>query len=111
METLRQHSVPSRSWPFTFWFILLGMLVIAATTISTQPPRAKQPSGATQPSGAANEETVVATHSRGVLYVTIPYQATHSGAGRLTVEVLDPEDKVLGYAEQHIETVAGRGRG
>jgi hypothetical protein len=104
METFQRHRDPSRSRAFTFWFILLGTVVIAATIISTQPSRA------TQPSGAANEETVVATHSHGVLYVTIPYQAEHSGAGRLSVEVLDPEDQVLGREVRQIEIAAGKGQ-
>ena len=103
MQTFPRHSDPSGSGPSTIWFMLLGTVVVAATIIATRP------SGATQ-LRAASEETVVATHSRGVLYVTIPYQAGHSGTGRLKVEVLDPEDKVLGYAEHHIETVAGKGR-
>src|SRR5258706_6654898 len=104
METFRGHSDPSQSRPFTFLFILLGTVVIAATIVSTQPSRA------TQPSGAAIEETVIATHSHGALYVTIPYQSVHSGTGRLSVEVLDPEDQVLGREERHIEIAAGKGQ-
>jgi hypothetical protein len=104
METFQRHSDPSRSRPFTFCFILLSVVVIATTIISTQP------SGATQPSAAANEETVVATHSHGVLYVTIPYQSGHSGAGRLSVEILDPEDQVLGREVRHIEIASGKGQ-
>src|SRR5712671_4792170 len=98
METFRRHSDPSRTRPFSFWFILLGAVAIAATIISTQP------------SGAAIEETVIATHSHGALYVTIPYQSVHSGAGRLSVEILDPEDQVLGREERHIEIAAGKGQ-
>src|SRR6267154_563033 len=98
METFRRHSDPSQTRPFTFWFILLGAVAIAATIISTQP------------SGAASEETVIATHSHGALYVTIPYQSVHSGAGRLSVEILDPEDQVLGREERHIEIAAGKGQ-
>ena len=52
---------------------------------------------------AAGDETVVATYSRGVLRVTLPYQLPRAGDGRLTVEVLDPEDRVLGRLEQHVE--------
>jgi A-macroglobulin TED domain/Alpha-2-macroglobulin family/MG2 domain/A-macroglobulin receptor binding domain/Alpha-2-macroglobulin bait region domain/Carboxypeptidase regulatory-like domain len=103
METFRGHSDPSRTRPFTLWFILLSIVVTAAIVISTQPSRA------TQPSAATNEETVVATHSHGALHVTIPYEAKRSGAGRLTVEVLDPEDQVLGREKRQIEIAAGKG--
>jgi hypothetical protein len=51
-----------------------------------------------------------ATYSHGLLQLTIPYHAHRSGAGKLIIEVLDPEDKVLGRAEQHIEIAAGHGQ-
>jgi len=75
---------PSRFGPSRFWFFLLGRSA----------SHRGDHGGA--PSGAANDDSVVATHSHGVLYLTIPYQAAHAGAGRLTVEVLDPDDQVLG---------------
>ena len=34
----------------------------------------------------------VATYSQGILRLTVPYQALQAGAGRFTVEVLNPED-------------------
>lgn len=40
-----------------------------------------------------------ATYSRGVLSLTVPYQASRAGAGTLTLEVLDPDDAVLGHAQ------------
>ena len=45
----------------------------------------------------------VATYSHGVLHLTIPYRATHAGKGRLTLEVLDPEDQVIGKIEKSLE--------
>src|SRR5215813_9394671 len=45
--------------------------------------------------------------SNGTLHVTIPYRAAHAGAGQLTVEVLDPEDHVLGKSEHPINAAAG----
>jgi hypothetical protein len=98
MEIFQGRNESSSTWPSTFWFILVGAVIAAVMIV------------ATQPSGAANEEPVVATHSHGVLNVTIPYQAEHSGAGRLTVEVLDPEDQVLAREEHSIEISAGKGR-
>jgi uncharacterized protein YfaS (alpha-2-macroglobulin family) len=53
---------------------------------------------------AANPNaTMAATYSRGILRVTIPFHAASSGGGHLTVEILDPEDRVLGRSERDIE--------
>ena len=62
-----------------------------------------------QPARAANSDAVVATYSQGTLRVTIPYHAPHDGAGRLTVEVLSPEDEVLGHAEHLVGASDGKG--
>ena len=56
--------------------------------------------------GAADGESAAATYSRGVLRATIPYQLPHAGAGRLVVEVLNPEDEVLGSLERDIDAGA-----
>jgi hypothetical protein len=61
-----------------------------------------------QASGGA--PSAAATYSQGLLHLTIPYHAHRAGAGQLTIEVLDPEDKVLGRAERHVEIAAGRGQ-
>ena len=50
-----------------------------------------------------------ATYSHGLLHLTIPYRAPSSGTGRLIVEVLDPDDQVLGRAEQQVSVSTGRG--
>lgn len=63
-----------------------------------------------EPFQSADGKTAVVTYSRGVLHVSIPYHAVHAGDGRLTVEVLDPEDKVLGHAETQVAIGAGYGR-
>ena len=52
----------------------------------------------------------VATYSRGVLRVVIPYRALKQGPGRVTMEVLDPEDHVLGRTEQTTEVAEKRGQ-
>jgi uncharacterized protein YfaS (alpha-2-macroglobulin family) len=61
-----------------------------------------------QASGGAPSTT--ATYLHGVLRLTIPYRAHRGGAGKLTIEVLDPEDKVLGRVERHVEIAEGHGR-
>ncbi|HKD45032.1 MAG TPA: MG2 domain-containing protein [Candidatus Angelobacter sp.] len=55
----------------------------------------------------ADTETV---NSRGVLHVSIPFHADHAGRGVLTIEVLDPEDEVLGHLERRTEVASGQGR-
>jgi A-macroglobulin TED domain/Alpha-2-macroglobulin family/Carboxypeptidase regulatory-like domain/MG2 domain/A-macroglobulin receptor binding domain/Alpha-2-macroglobulin bait region domain len=54
---------------------------------------------------AAHSLSVVYVH--GVLRCTIPYHATEPGEGRLTIEVLDPEDNVLGRTERQLGVSAG----
>ena len=50
----------------------------------------------------AQAKSAAVTYSNGVLHVTIPYQAPHAGAGQLTVEILNPEDEVLGRVRRHV---------
>jgi hypothetical protein len=56
------------------------------------------------PSGA-----ITASYSRGVLRVAIPYFAPHPGTGRLTIEVLDPEDRPVGRSERRVDISSGTG--
>jgi hypothetical protein len=51
-----------------------------------------------------------ATYSQGLLRVTIPYHALRAGVGRLTMEVLDPEDHVLARREQRVEVTERQGQ-
>jgi uncharacterized protein YfaS (alpha-2-macroglobulin family) len=45
-------------------------------------------------------DRVAASYSHGTLYVSISSQGLHAGEGQLVVEVLNPEDKVLGRSER-----------
>jgi hypothetical protein len=58
---------------------------------------------------AGPERGVIATYTRGVLHLTIPFRAV-AGAGQLTVEVLDPDDRVVGRTEKHLELTPGSGQ-
>ncbi len=81
-----------------FWFSLLSVLLfVAAVVVVESFP-------------TTTGDAPVATYSRGVLRVAIPFHAAHPGLGQLTVEVLDPEGKVLGRAEQRVEVKEGKGR-
>ena len=51
----------------------------------------------------ARTQQLAATYSRGNVSVTIPYHSTREGHGRLIVEILDPEDHVLGCTERGVD--------
>src|SRR5215471_6768139 len=51
-----------------------------------------------------------ATYVHGVLHVSIPYRAAHAGSGQLVLEVLNPEDEVLGRVQRSLEVTEGKGR-
>jgi uncharacterized protein YfaS (alpha-2-macroglobulin family) len=76
------------------WFTAVLAIASAVVLLSFPAPK------------AAN---ITATFSRGVLHVGIPYDGIHSGTGLLTVEVLDPEDQVLGRTEHRVDIAAGKG--
>jgi uncharacterized protein YfaS (alpha-2-macroglobulin family) len=57
----------------------------------------------------ANSRAVAATYSQGALHVAIPYAAGHAGEGTLIVEVLDPEDRVVGRTERAATANDGTG--
>jgi uncharacterized protein YfaS (alpha-2-macroglobulin family) len=82
-----------------FFLFTFTALVAFATFIVRQPFQALDAAAST-----------VATYSHGVLRLTIPYQAARAGAGQLTMEVLEPEDKVLGRAERRVEVAQGQGQ-
>ena len=78
---------------------LAALLLIAAALTSQSFQKAE----------AAGGGTPTATYSSGTLRVTIPFHGLHPGAGQLTVEVLDPEDAVLGRAERRVDAAAAGG--
>ena len=58
---------------------------------------------------AADSDTPAAIYSHGTLHVEIPYTAPRAGAGILTIEVLNPEDGILGRSERHVDVADGKG--
>ena len=60
-----------------FWLVPAALALIAVTP-------------------ARDSESLVATYKQGMLYVTIPYPAGHPIPGRMTVDVLDPENRKSG---------------
>ncbi len=90
------------SWygtPARFTLSLLTVFLMVAGFVSLQPFHA-----------SSHSPSPVATYSQGMLRVTIPYHALHAGAGQFTVEVLNPEDQVLGHTEQRVEIAEKRGQ-
>jgi uncharacterized protein YfaS (alpha-2-macroglobulin family) len=77
-------------------FLPALLLVIAVVTVQTF-------------EAAGGGMTPSATYVHGVLDVTVPYDTSQAGAGRLTVEVLDPEDHVLGSADEAVDVASGKG--
>src|SRR5271154_7166679 len=55
------------------------------------------------------DDQPAATYSHGNLSVTIPYHSTQAGSGRLVVEILDPEDHILGRAVHAVQIAQGDG--
>src|SRR6516225_7221485 len=54
--------------------------------------------------------STTAIYSHGFLHLTIPYRAALAGPGTLKIEVLDPEDNVLGHAERLVDVAEGQGK-
>jgi uncharacterized protein YfaS (alpha-2-macroglobulin family) len=84
--------------PPRFWFLFIPAILLIAATVAVQ-----------QFQAASGEGTASATYSQNVLHVSLPYKADHAGAGQLTVEVLDPEDHLIGRAQRAAEAAAGKG--
>jgi len=82
--------------PFAWFTPLLG-IAAAVLLLSFQAPPAQ------------TSQSAAATYSRGILRVIIPYSAPRSGAGKLTVEVLDPEAQTLGRIDRRDQIEPGKG--
>ena len=89
----------ARTKPPRVWFLLIPVLLTIAAMVAVQ-----------QFQAASGEPAASATYSHGMLNLILPYHAAHAGAGHLTVEVLDPEDQVLGSAERSVDVAEGKGR-
>jgi len=94
MEASSGRTVPSR-----YWLLFVPALLVITAIVTVQTFQA-----------ANGELAAGATYTHGMLDLTIPYHAAQAGAGKLSVEVLDPEDHVLGSAEKTVDAVEGKGR-
>ena len=85
--------------PFWFLFVLTASAILAAVLIAES----------AQETQAATVASSAVTYSHGILHATIPYRAPHPGSGQLAVEILSPEDEVLGRSERHVDVADGPG--
>src|SRR5215469_14988984 len=81
------------------FFIASAILLMAAALLTIV---------AVESAGA--EPAVTATYSHNALHLTIPFLAATPGPGNLGIELLDPDDQVLGQTEKHLELAAGNGQ-
>ncbi|MGA8311458.1 MAG: MG2 domain-containing protein, partial [Terriglobales bacterium] len=84
--------------PARFWLLLVPLVLIIAGLVVVESFEA-----------AGSGELRSATYSNGTLHLAIPYHANDSGTGQLTMEVLDPEDQILGRAQRHVDAARGTG--
>jgi len=80
------------------WLFFLPVLLISAAIVTVHRFEASN-----------GEPAASATYGHGLVNVAIPYEADRSGAGQLTMEILDPEDQVLGHLDQPVEVAEGTG--
>jgi hypothetical protein len=78
--------------------LFLPALLVIATIVTVQRFQA-----------GTGEAVATATYTRGIIDLAIPYRAPHAGVGQLTMEVLDPEDHVLGRLDQPVDVAEGAG--
>lgn len=64
---------------------------------------------ASRSSGEPGKSELVATYSRGILHVSLPFLTPRNGSGELNIQVLDPEDHSVGTISQRIPVRTGSG--
>jgi hypothetical protein len=100
MENCRRRIARGARGIFFFVFVVCGAAALAgvsgAAFVNSNGP------------ALAEAQQMSALYRHGGLAVTIPYRATRAGTGKLTLEILDPEDHALGRVERAVE-VAGAG--
>src|SRR5271157_2140777 len=98
-DPCRNARSPSMNKTSKSFFFLAALSAIAAALILQSLDNAQASPG----------DRPAATYSGGTLRVVIPFRGLHPGAGQLTVEVLDPEDGVLGRAQRRVDVAEGAG--
>ena len=81
-------------------FLFMAALLVVASALIVN---------SLQNAQAAQGGVAVATYAGGTLRLTVPYHGLRAGAGQLAVEVLDPDDAVLGRSERRVDAATGTG--
>src|SRR5579864_4131878 len=81
------------------FFIAYAVLLMAAALLTND-----------RVESAGAETALIATYTHSALHLTIPFRDAAPGHGNLTIEVLDPDDHILGRTEKHLELAAGSGQ-
>ncbi|MGA2115232.1 MAG: MG2 domain-containing protein [Bryobacteraceae bacterium] len=89
------------TWLSRLWLTLSAAALILASAALLE---------SFQNTGNTNSESVAATYSRGILRVDIPYHGLGEGAGQLTVEILDPEDRLVARKQRQVTIGNAGGR-
>ncbi len=87
-----------RATAVRFWLFFLPVLLAipAIVTVHKFQAAGRNP--------AVKVELVLsATYSHGLVDLTIPYRDARAGAGQLTVDILDPEDHVIGHTDHMVD--------
>src|SRR5690348_3083937 len=74
------------------FYLLLGTLLSFAAALASAEPK-----------------TISAVYAHNTLSFTVPYEAAHAGEAELRLQVLNPEDRVVGQAEQRTHVAQGAG--
>lgn len=80
-------------------FLAGGLLTLIAGSVALLMSQAQPKDG----------PPVSATYLHNVLHVSIRYSAPRNGEGELMIEVLDPEDGVIGRLDRNVSVTAGHG--
>ncbi len=57
---------------------------------------------------AASSDPSIASYSHGFVHLVLPYDLPRAGAGQLSLEILNPEDEVLGRSELRVDASEGK---
>ncbi|HLY19559.1 MAG TPA: MG2 domain-containing protein [Bryobacteraceae bacterium] len=87
--------------PSKFWYFGLAILIAMAFL---------EAAGSPQATSAVTDDAPAVTYTHGAVHAAIPYKSTRAGAGRLTVEILDPDDQPVGRAVERVTVDRGKGQ-
>jgi len=89
MKARNRKVIPSGFW---LYFLAVSLLIVDAMRLEVSPEAL-----------AAAGDSTAATYSHGSLSISIPYQVPHTGPGQLSIEILSPEDEVLGQVGRSLQ--------